>query len=785
MLAKKLRFGLAALTAIAMLSVVSNAHAQDTALSANPNSGISKELESNWKDFIYYIKIGSADLVKSYGKTLLDDASPKQLYKLAVAYSSRDTLLQGTKLKGANEICKQILDKVDAGFKAWRKDPEEIQRSIKLLAGHGRSQRVGAKRLRLSGEYAIPLLISKLYDKNISSLQRLGIKNVLGKLGRHAVRGLTVVLESDETDMIIVAADALAEIQYPSALPRLKEAYDRDIVQNDVDCKAAVARALIKCAQGDVNILKANTAKLYLELAKKYYRAAQSLRHGPMKVTNPLAPDHRFKEAFVWNWVSGTGPALRAVPKSIFCDIYAMRMARLALKHDPKLYEAIPLWLSAATRRELDLKEGETDPLWSKSSPRAAYYLLASSPKYLEQALAQALTNSDVLLASKIITALSKNTGPRSLGSLPLVAAMRYPDKALRYQAAIALMLSCPTKNFNGADSVISLLNESLRQKGERHAIVIATKKNLNTVRDAVRGAGFQTVDIVDIKKLKATSNKMLNLDTIIVGPQIDVKAVRRIIRNRSAHQFVPIIACNGAPSLGEFIKFDGKMVQLPGGKLTSDNIEKALVAADKLAAGRALDEEGAIKWAIESAKAIRVAGLRGNTIYDLKLCIETLVMASKSALSTDLQIAAAEALATINDTKAQQAIVTLALLPGADESVRVAAFKAASESVRRFGNYCTETQCKNVEKAVVTLGSEEDKQELKNAAAQLLGTMNLPSQKGAGLIQSTKGLDTKQSPKAEEPKAEEPKADEDEGDEDEGDEDEDTDEEDEEEDEE
>ena len=779
MLAKKLRFGLAALTAIAMLSVVSNAQAQDSALSDNPNSGISKKLESNWKDFTYYIRIGSADLVNSFGQKLLSDATPKQLYKLSVAYSARDTLIQGTKLKGASETCKKILKAVDDGFMAWRKDPEEIKRSIELLARHGRAQRVGEKRLKLSGEYALPLLISRLYDKNVTNVQRLAIKKVLGKLGRHAVRGLVMVLQASDPDMVIVAADALAEIQYPSALPRLREALDRDVVKGNKDCRAAITNALLKCAQGDVEILKAGTGKLFLELAQKYYRAAESLRHGPLSVTNPLAPDHRYKQAFVWTWVEGTGPSLHAVPKSIFCDIYAMRMARLALKHNPKLFEAIPLWLSAVTRRELDLKEGEKDPLWGENEPKADYYLLASSPKYLEMVLAKALKDSDVLLASRVINALQQNTGPRSLGSASLVAAMRYPDKALRYQAAIALMMSCPTNNFNGSDAVLSLINESLRQSGQRHAIIIANPKNLNKIKDAVRGAGFETVETADIKKLREIANKMRNLDTIVVGPLVDAKAVRRIIRTRSGHRFVPIITCNNAPSLREFIKLDGKMVQLPTAKIDDAAIEKAIAAADKLAAGRALSEEQAIKWAIQSAKAVAFAGQRGNTIYDLKLCIDSLIKASRSNLDPQLQIEASRALATINDTKAQQAIVTLALLPGADQEVRVAALNAASESVRRFGNYCTETQCKNVEKLVITKGALD----LMNAAAKLLGTMNLPSQKGAGLIQSTKNLDSHPSAGVAPDEKPEPKVEEegdDDGD-DEADEDEDSDDDDEE----
>ena len=76
-----------------------------------------------------------------------------------------------------------------------------------------------------------------------------------------------------------------------------------------------------------------------------------------------------------------------------------------------------------------------------------------------------------------------------------------------------------------------------------------------------------------------------------------------------------------------------------------------------------------------------------------------------------------------------------------ADASVRIEALNAASRSVRYFDNYCTEAQARQLVKIVAAAASGGD-HKLNEAAAQLLGTMNLPTPKKPELIQSTDALD-------------------------------------------
>jgi hypothetical protein len=142
------------------------------------------------------------------------------------------------------------------------------------------------------------------------------------------------------------------------------------------------------------------------------------------------------------------------------------------LKYDSSLGEAIPLWLSAAIRRQIELPAGEKDPLWTTDAPKSQFYALASSPRYLQDVLAKSLDDNNTGIAKVAITAMSRNTGTDSLitpvaGKMPLVTAMDNKDKDVCYLAAETLALAQPKKSFSGQANVVNLLKSALKEKGE------------------------------------------------------------------------------------------------------------------------------------------------------------------------------------------------------------------------------------------------------------------------------------------------------------------------------
>jgi len=691
-------------------------------------------VQENWEQLLHYINIARPELAASYGKAIVDskDATPKLIYLLSGKKpGSLKTLRKGQNLEGLDEMCKNFRVTIEKGYKAWRSDPEEIEESIRMMGRTLRGYRIGKQRLIESGEYAIPQLIEKLISPKTPQVLKDRIVTMLGSMGRNAVRAFSVALQSKDTKLVEFLANALKEIQYPSALPRLREVLMRPGL-NDTTVKIVKA-AMISCSGGDRAVLEKSPAELFYQLADKYYTHAES-----------VMPDPRFGDAFVWFWKDGTGVEQIPVPKAILCDIYAMRMARMAIKHDATHYPAVPLWLSACVRREIDLPAGKTDPLWPKDKPTAAYYLLASSPRYLQQVLGRAMKDANVPIATRVIDAMRRNTGAPSLvdplpgGAQPLVSAMGYPDRGVRFLAAETLALAQPTKLFNGSPVVLSLMNEALRQKGKKYAMVIAKDdEKRNILKDAVRAAGYLVIDESDTSKVLISARKAVGLDVVVIGPDLSPMAVVNTFRRETIYYYMPIVISRMTPGLRQIAKVDGKIVLVNPAKVDEETVAKALSEAIKLSAGKPLSEAQALEWAIRAAKVVRSVGIRRGSIYDVHRSTASLAEALKSE-NNALRIAAAEALAVIDSAVAQQAIVTLALDGGADEAVRVAAFNAASESVRHFGNECTDAQSKAVKDVVIGAGSHK----LLQAAAQLLGTMNLPSEKGAGLILSTDGID-------------------------------------------
>ncbi|HNX26259.1 MAG TPA: HEAT repeat domain-containing protein [Phycisphaerae bacterium] len=426
------------------------------------------ELDKQWQDMLYYITVARPEYAKAYANAILKnaDASPKNIYMLSVKYSdSIKTLQLGEGLGSMKELVEKLLKTIETGYGDWRTNAEQIEESISKLQGTQRAFKIATARLAESGEYAVPLLIVKLQSSETSKLVIERIIAILPQMGKSAVRPLSAALQSNDLKLVEIIADALGQMQYPAALPRLCEAYARNDVKENKNVLRAVKGAILACSGGDSSLLDMNPGRVFLKVADMYYSKSSS-----------LLPDSKKDAALVWSMKKqGTAEALTAepVPAVIFCDVYAMRYARLALKYDRTLSQAIPLWLSAAIRRQLELPAGAKDPLWAQNAPKAEFYALASSPRYLQDVLAKALDDNNTGIAKVVISAMNRNTGTDSLimpvagGKMPLVAAMNSDDKDVRYLAAETLALAQPKKSFTGQSSVVEILKEALKEKGE------------------------------------------------------------------------------------------------------------------------------------------------------------------------------------------------------------------------------------------------------------------------------------------------------------------------------
>ncbi|MFP4054402.1 MAG: HEAT repeat domain-containing protein [Phycisphaerae bacterium] len=688
-----------------------------------------KKPSALWEDMLHYIKVAQAEAARSNATALLDSGvSPGEVYNLSVEYpDSLTTLRRGDRLEGMKDPIARIRKMIEEGYEAERSDPEQIAEAIKKLdSGSLEAIKIAQERLKKSGEYALPKLVGVLTDDDSSARLKERVINVLPMLGKEAVRGLSCALQSSDPKLVQNLAYALGQIEYPHAAPRLKEALERENLLGET--RKYVEAALIRTAGRKA--LNKTAASLFYEWSEKYYYAAES-----------VTPDMRYDKANVWYWSEGV-LSYKPVPREIFNEVYAMRYSRLSLEHDPKFYPAVSLWLSAIIKKETDLPEDTTDPVRGENQPDADFYALASSPQYLQAVLARALKDGYSPVATAAIEALAKTSGPKSLvepvegGVQPLVTAMTYPDRNVRFLAAWALGNAKPQKDFRGSQLVVPVLAEAVRQTGEKTALLVAADEQRNVLKAACRAAGYKVIDEPDASKAALSAVDNAGVDVVVLGSDPEPAKFVRGMRQLPTLVGTPVLIATINGATRGLQKTDTRVVVVRQG-VAGQDVADALAKAIELGAGKPFSPQEATTWAVRACESLRGLGVSGNTVLNVDVARPAL-MEALDADADAVKIAAAGALATLWDASAQRGIVSLALSTDASETVRVQAFKYGAESARRFGSQVTNDQAAAVVDTVLGDGSAD----LKQAAAQLQGALNLPSEKIKDLILSTAGQD-------------------------------------------
>jgi hypothetical protein len=384
-----------------------------------------------WRDFLHYTIIGKYDLAKGYAQLLLkSNPDPVKLLEVSEDNAQGYVLLLRMNEKAPDpelvELSGKIIDLIEKGSYTRRADPKFIVMEIKRLNSTDRGWFTAVKRLRNSGEYAIPFMLDAIAD-NSREAELPDIVRGLPQIGRDAIRPLAAALQTDDValkDQIIMA---LAKIGYPQS-----QAYLKYVVENDVSTEIR-EQAKVALTQIDPGTLKISAAQLFFELAEKYYYHSQS-----------LTPAEDVDFANIWFWDANQQQLNRVeVPKNYFNELMAMRCCEWALKSDAGFGPAIGLWLAAFFKAE---SAGiETMPSYfGQSHADALVYATTAGVEYLHQALARAVRDKNAHVALGVIEALGTTDS-----------------------AAIAIASAGPKEPFAESKLVVANLAEALGQNGK------------------------------------------------------------------------------------------------------------------------------------------------------------------------------------------------------------------------------------------------------------------------------------------------------------------------------
>jgi len=413
-------------------------------------------LDENWNDFLHYTKIGRFDMAKGYAQAVLS-SNPDPVKLLELSRSNQQgyqILVRVNKVAPDAELADlsgKVLAIIEQGRFIERTEPRIIAEEVRRLSSTDRGWLTAVKRLRNAGEYAIPFMLDAMADRSREN-ELTYIVRALPQIGRDAIRPLAAALQTENVPLKAQIITALGKIGYPQS-----QAYLKYVIEND-DSSQLRAMAQESIRQINQDMLQVPAAQLFYELSEKYYYHAQS-----------LAPAQDASFANVWFWDSDAGKLVREeVDKSYFNELMAMRTCEWALKADAGFGSAIGLWLASFFKAES--ADIETMPAYfGERHADALVYATTAGVEYLHQALARAVKDNNAHVALGVIEALATTAGEKSLlyqmgPSQPLLQALSFNDRMVRYSAAIAIGAAGPKEGFAESKLVVANLAEALGQ---------------------------------------------------------------------------------------------------------------------------------------------------------------------------------------------------------------------------------------------------------------------------------------------------------------------------------
>lgn len=705
----------------------------------------SATVESLFIDFLHYAKLGRFQTAEAYAQALLahPELNPVTIQELAARDpESIQTLLILVKNSTIGDSAARVLELIQQGKYEKRKEDDLIRRHIAQLGGDPQQEFMAIKHLTESGEYSIPLMVAALQDPGQQDL-RSRIVNALPKIGKAALNPLVEALQIDNNDLRVHFIAALGEIGYEQAVPYLQ----RLIVDPDMPAltKQAAADAIRRIASITGRPMEGAPDQSFFRLAEKFYNEDPSVR-----------ADSRIDEANIWYWNDETQSLMRIpVVTRIFGPVMAMRTSEAALELRNDNVGSIALWVAANIRREarlgLDIESGDPNaqPVVADATrpdvfPRALYFSQSAGPRYAHLVLGRAVADADPSVALGAIRALRLTSGEASLVGTedfkqPLVQALRFPNTVVRIRAALALGAALPKSQFADSEFVVPVLADALQQTGRQRILVIdPDESNRNRVMDALRDSGTDVIGAADLYGgLERARREFETVSAIYIASDVGEPGLAGALPQlRGEFRFaqtpvIVLIKSGDEITVDDLAERDAYVEAVLAGA-DDAQLASAFEEVAERTAQKELDESLALELALEAAEVLRLIAIDGATVYDWVVA-EAALIGALSATSEDLQIRAAAVLALAGTETSQRAIAHVALDESNTKSLRIAAFGSLTESAKNAGNKLEADQVT----ALVKIAKDEPDLELRTAASQALGGVNLANNQASEIIRS------------------------------------------------
>jgi len=712
-------------------SVTAAAGALLIAIGSAPVAAQSRPNESELlADFNHYVYIANLEMAEASARAILDrgltptqflgvvEDSPTMQDRFERAYRRALAMPQ------LEDVASRLYRLYEDGRLARARDPNEVARNIALLTSGPRGRILGQQRLATAGEYAVPQLLEVLVSRRDQALET-EVRALLTAMGRQAVNPMCAALAHVDGPTQETLARLLGRIGYRVAMPYLAQLAQS--TTNDAVKQASASALSSMGASADAAL-----SPLYLNLAEEYMGQSRSMLSFP-------GEPHQL----LWEFRPGLGLQATAIVSEVYHEARAMDLAEKAVSLDGTNQEALSLWVAANFSRQFDQPAEYDNPAYPSATRRSAsYYAAAAGPQVLERVLMRALASHDTRMAREAIAALSSTAGGTlfsSGGGRSLVEALSYPDRRVRYDAALAIGRAGPTQPFDGSDRVVPILAGVLRDAAKRFALVIAdTPQRQQDIRTTLEAMGYTV--LAPASRLSETSQTVAEVPGVdLLVSDLTASATADTIdqaRRTARLQATPIYALSPSTALEELrSRFEGDpLSRVASQGVTPEQLTAGVEQLVDRASGPPVTEDEATSYANQALDLLHTLALKSGSaagasygVFDVGDAAAPLI-AALDETTGEVRAKVATALSFIGQQRAQVALMDAAMnASGEDRAMLV---EAVIGSAKRYGNLLQERHLRWIIEAAE--GQDEAQAML---AASLMGALSLPNERLVPLI--------------------------------------------------
>ncbi len=688
---------------------------------------VSGDLKKLVDNYWHYGKIARYDLAAAAGQQVVASNSDPAAVLAAFEKTSSDRkdnlddwLIRFSGIDAMHEVTDQLTKLLNQGRYTRRSDPAFIKANIERLTTSERGYLNGIAALRDSGELAVPFLVDVMRDPT-KTQSHAAARRALRDLGRYALNPLVAATEMQDYGTLATICVSLGDLGYDVAVPYLAKI--ASMTEIPTPARNAATDAIQRITGSSA---KGSAADLFYGLAESFYydRAA-------------IIADPRNPSGYVWRWESAEkGLTKIDVPSPIFNELMAMRSCEYALKLGNSQSDALSLWLASNFKREVELPAGTKDGTREENQPDAHYYGVSSGAQYLNAALRRALRDHNSQVALQIILALQDIAGQNNAmaDGAPLVSAMAYPDRIVRFESAFAIASALPQRAFEGNDRVVPLLAEAISQSGQQSVLVAApTADAINAMAEGLKTAGYSVAGGTNADGVAASANQVPAVDVVLISDDLPAEDIEKLLASSSQNPKLAgaakVVMVKTEASPYEARKQSDPMITTTQAKDVA-GLKPAIDAALKKAGALPVDPEVATKYATRAGMYLNELAINHSPIFDLAGAAPALLNALNDP-RPDIVKLAGGVLSHIEGKNAQEGLLAIAGDSKTADDVKISLYRSLATSAKFYGNALESGEVESLVKVV----AEAQNLDVRSAAADAHGALNLPADQAKTLI--------------------------------------------------